>query len=299
MKQEVAGDGQEGGVEGQEEEEEAAGGGDPPGGRGGAGSGGPRGAAAGGGIGGGGRGGGRPRGAAEGGGGDPGGSDDSDSDPEPDLGRHPRRWRAWANRRARERAMRQANEFVQSMLAQRRPEEPQDKDCKVSDPDPFKGDPEDLERFLLQITNKFIMEPRLFSDDVRKIRFAGQLMKDRAYKWYRAYHLQISSRDATRIRGDIELDPQYASWDRFEASLRATFGERITRKEAVREWERLCHTTSIDDFVDEITRLMWVTGFEGQQVEDKTERGLNDVIHLEWAKLPNKPYGIAEQLALL
>ena len=107
--------------------------------------------------------------------------------------------------------MRQANEFVQSMLAQRHPEEPQDKDCKVSDPDPFKGDHEDLERFLLQITNKFIMEPRRFSDDVRKIRFAGQLMKDRAYKWYRAYHLQISSRDATRIRGDIELDPQYAS----------------------------------------------------------------------------------------
>ena len=185
------------------------------------------------------------------------------------------------------------------MLAQRRPKEPQDKDWKVSDPDPFKGDPEDLERFLLQITNKFIMEPRRFLDDVRKVRFAGQLMKDRAYKWYRAYHLQISSRDATRIRGDIELDPQYASWDRFEASLRATFGERITRKEAVREWERLRHTTSIDDFVDEITRLMWVTGFEGQQVEDKIERGLNDVMHLEWAKLPNKPYGIAEQLALL
>ena len=125
------------------------------------------------------------------------------------------------------------------------------------------------------------------------------MIKDRAYKWYRAYHLQISSRDATRIRGDIEPDPQYASWDRFEASLRATFGERITRKEAVREWERLRHTTSIDDFMDEITRLMWVTGFEGQQVEDKIERGLNDVMHLEWAKLPNKPYGIAEQLTLL
>ena len=158
--------------------------------------------------------------------------------------------------------MRQVNEFVQSMLAPRRPEEPQDKDCKVSDLDPFKGDPADLDRFLLQITNKFIMEPRRFSDDVRKIRFACQLMKDRAYKWNRVYHLQISSRDATRIRGDIELDPQYASWDRFEAAQRATFGEKITRKKAVREWERLRHTTNIDDFVDEITRLMWVTGFE-------------------------------------
>ena len=124
-------------------------------------------------------------------------------------------------------------------------------------------------------------------------------MKNRAYKWYRAYYLQISSRDATRIRGDIELDPQYASWDRFEASLRATFVKRITRKEAVREWERILHTTSSDDFVDEITRLMWVTGFEGQQVEDEIERGLNDVMYQELSKLPNKRYRIAKQLALL
>ena len=44
---------------------------------------------------------------------------------------------------------------------------------------------------------------------------------------------------------------------------------------------------------------MWVTDFEGQQVLDKIEPGLNDVLHLEWGKLPYKPYGIAEQLALL
>ena len=41
-------------------------------------------------------------------------------------------------------------------------------------------------------------------------------------------------------------------------------GKRITLKEAVREWKRLRHTTSSDHFVDEITRLMWVTSFEGQ-----------------------------------
>ena len=87
-------------------------------------------------------------------------------------------------------------------------------------------------------------------------------MMDRAYRWYSAYYLQISSQNAARIRGIIELDPQYASWDRFEASLRATFGKRITRKEAIRDWEKLCHATSINDFVDKITRLMWVTGFE-------------------------------------
>ena len=93
------------------------------------------------------------------------------------------------------------------------------RDCKVKDPEPFTGDSEDLERFLLQVDNKFEMEPNRFRDDVRKIRYAGQLMKDRAHKWYRAYHLQISERDAIRVRGPIELDPCYADWDRFEATL--------------------------------------------------------------------------------
>ena len=103
--------------------------------------------------------------------------------------------------------MRQATEFVQSMLAQRRPEEPQDKDCKVSDPNPFKGDPVDLERFLLQITNKFIIEPWRFIDDVRKFRFAGQLIKHWAYRLYCAYDLHISSQNIARISVVIELKP--------------------------------------------------------------------------------------------
>ena len=102
--------------------------------------------------------------------------------------------------------------------------------CKLKDPMPFTGDPEDLKRFLLQVDNKFDMEPNRFRDDVRKIRYAGQLMKDRAHKWYRAYHLQISERDATKVRGPIDLDPRYTDWDRFEATLRATFGVRVIRE---------------------------------------------------------------------
>ena len=124
-------------------------------------------------------------------------------------------------------------------------------------------------------------------------------MKDRAYRWYRAYHQQISCQDVVSIRGIIELDPQYASWDRFEASLRAIFGVSITRKVAVQDGEKLRHTTSMDDFVDEITRLIWMTGFEGQAVCDKIEQGLNNVLHLEWAKIPNKLYVVTEQLAMI
>jgi len=101
------------------------------------------------------------------------------------------------------------------------------------------------------------------------------------------------------VRGSAELDPQFASWDRFEASLRASFGERVTRAQAVRTWDRLKHKESIDDFIDELSRLMWLTGYEGEVVEDKIPQGLNDTMALEWAKVARKPYELGDQLALL
>jgi hypothetical protein len=116
--------------------------------------------------------------------------------------------------------MRNAAQFFGGLRPQEQPAA--QRDCKVKDPEPFKGEPEDLERFLLQLENKFAMEPVRYGDDVRKIRYAGQLMKDRAHKWYRSYHLQISLRDATRVHGPVDLDPRFANWDLFEASLRAT-----------------------------------------------------------------------------
>ena len=255
------------------------------------------GAGAGGGAGGGG--GQQPPRVAGGGGGDPDPDSDADSDPEPDHGRHPRRWQARVRRRAEHQALRDAAQYFQGIMPQQQQVPADQRDCKVMNPEPFTGDPEDLERFLLQVDNKFEMEPNRFHDEVRKIRYAGQLLKDSVHKWYRAYHLQISERDATRVRGPIDLDPRYADWDRFEATLRATFDERVTREQATIEWEKLRHTTSIDDFVDEITRLMWITGYEGYTVEDKIRNGLNDVMVVEWAQVAQKPREVGEQLALL
>ena len=200
-------------------------------------------------------------------------------------------------RRAEKQAFEQAAHYFRGLIGPQ--QQPQLRDCKVPDPEPFKGDPEDLDRFILQVENKFVMEPTRFGTDVIKIRYTGQLLKDKAYRWYKAYHLQISSRDAFRVRGTYDLDPQFASWDRFEASLRSSFGERITRAQAVREWDKLRHRDSIDDFIDELSRLMWLTGYEGEVVGDKIREGLNDTMALEWAKVAQKPREIGEQLVVL
>lgn len=192
--------------------------------------------------------------------------------------------------------MKDAAQYFGTLL--QRPVAPQ-QDFKTPDPKHFKGDPEDLDRFLHQLEDKFSLEPARFAEDITKIRYTGQRLEGKAYKWYRAYHLQISHRDAFRIRGVRELDPQYASWDRFESALRSSFGERITRMQAVREWDKLKHKDSVDDFVDEITRLMWLTGYEGQVVQDKVRQGLNSELAMEWAKVARKPRDLGEQLALL
>ena len=235
---------------------------------------------------------------AGGGGGDPD-DDDSDTDPEPDPERQPKRWRAWVRRTERMKALQEFSERLGK--AQPPPPPPQEKqtDFKTPDPKAFKGEADDLDRFLQQLENKFSMEPRRFRSDLNKIRFTGQLLEGKAAKWYKSYHLQISSREAFRVRGIRELDPVYARWDRFEASLRASFGERITRDQGVREWHRLRHTDSIDDFVDEINRLTWVTGYGGEVIEDKLKHGLNEELGKEWAKLAHKPADIGEQLATL
>ena len=95
-------------------------------------------------------------------------------------------------RRAERQALQDAAQYFRGIMPQQQQVPADQRDCKVKDPEPFTGDPEDLESFLLQVYNKFRIKPNRFRVDVRKIRYPGQHMKDRAHKWYRAYHLQIS-----------------------------------------------------------------------------------------------------------
>src|SRR5258708_5827239 len=49
----------------------------------------------------------------------------------------------------------------------------EERSVKAPQPSPFKGDPEDLERFLQQLENIFALENRTFKEDIRKIPQAG------------------------------------------------------------------------------------------------------------------------------
>jgi hypothetical protein len=83
------------------------------------------------------------------------------------------------------------------------------------------------------------------------------------------------------------------------ASLRSSFGSRFTREKAVHEFEKLEHSTGIDAFLDELTRLIWQTCYSDDVVKDKISRSLNKELYKHWSKVLDKPDSLAGWLIRL
>ena len=94
--------------------------------------------------------------------------------------------------------------------------------AKMPEPAPFKGDPEDLERFLRQLTNTFSLDPTYFRDDLIKNKYTSNLLSHSdkwtsPSKWYKSYHLKIdedAARDMPGYRPGL-MDPVWKTWARF------------------------------------------------------------------------------------
>lgn len=100
-------------------------------------------------------------------------------------------------------------------------------DVRTPDPKPFKGEPDGLDRFLLQLENKFILEP-----------------------------------------SRLDTNP-------------------------------VSQSSGIDEFIDELSRLVRITGYGWIVVKDKLRDSLDYELAMEWARQMQKPAEIGEQLALL
>ena len=79
----------------------------------------------------------------------------------------------------------------------------EERPVKAPQPSPFKRDPKDLERFLRQLENVFVLEHRTFQQDIRKIHYAANLLhrnKDDKFgdlaSWYESYYLKIDANTA-------------------------------------------------------------------------------------------------------
>jgi hypothetical protein len=145
-----------------------------------------------------------PAGGVAGGAPDPGdssGDDGEDGEPNPCC--YPNRWKSW-QRKPIKKDLEMVG-FVDAVRAvvgkdKKKDDEPTSTG-KSPDPQSFDGYPEELERFLRQLSNKFALERKHSKQDIDKNRYASLLLKGNAAKWYEAYHLHIDSSTANYIRG--------------------------------------------------------------------------------------------------
>ena len=220
-------------------------------------------------------------------------SDDSNSDPE--VGKPPK------EKATSEKLL---EKYIDAMI---RNHKGRDK-VEAPKPEPYKGYPVDLERFLRQLENVWVLEPHKYKKDITKIRYAANLLHRNTtdkhrdpVKWYEAYHPKIDLAAAQRLPGGARatLDPVWSTWSVFVEFLRSSFATRVGREQAVNQWHELKDTDSIDDFLDSLTNLMWRTGYTEEMAKDQLNRGLNREVGLAWSQTPQKPRSLHEQMALI
>ena len=247
-----------------------------------------------------------PPSRAAGGAPDPDGSDSDDSDddrprkPGPNASQD--KWRAYYRAKAKLEAKRLADRrLLKHLLQQKGSASGPTNVVKAPDPEKFSGKAEDLERFLRQLDVKFSLEKHRFAEDLTKIKYTSLLFTGEAAKWYEAYHLYMYPSAKDVLPGaPRRVDAQWTTWKHFQQALRDSFGSRVSREQAVKDWEKLRHTTSIDDFLDTLVRLAWRTGYKETTImEDKIRHGLNHELGKQWAQTYPKPKTIGEQIALL
>ena len=158
-----------------------------------------------------------------------------------------------------------------------------------------------VEDFLWNLDCKFQIEGRAWvNNDQAKSRFASSCLSGKARDWFRAYRYQVNPDEARRVGLSTQaLDKRYWSWVFFEEQLRRAFGTKDMKEKALKKWEALSHTGSIDEFCDEIERLMWVVDLSQTSIEHKLAISLKYELRKDWAKALNKPSNIMDQLSLL
>lgn len=236
-------------------------------------------------------------------GGGGGGPDSSDSDEssEPDLRRDPEGWERWfKSKRALYKARKGKRAVPRSDLSDAE-EEPKHQG-RMEKVEAFSGESSsyDVEDFLWNLGSKFAIEKRAWTNDQTKIRYASSCLTGKARTWFRGYRVQVNPGEAKRAgRDSLRMDPKFWTWAYFEAQLRRSFGSKDQKEAALRKWDALTHTGTIDEFCNEVELLMWIVGLNQTAIEHKIRSSLKYELRKDWAKVQNKPASLLDQLSLL
>ena len=84
---------------------------------------------------------------------------------------------------------------------------------------PFNGDPDDMQRFVLDIETIFDYHRKALNKDMDKIRLLVPLLKGKAKNWYENIHANINKHAASRQGMPLDKKSSLRKWEVFFAHL--------------------------------------------------------------------------------
>ena len=164
----------------------------------------------------------------------------------------------------------------------------------------FKGDPDDMRRFVNDVETKLEYHRKALVKDMDKIRLIVPLLEGKAKKWYEGLHPHIHKSAADRLKIPFDKNHPFRKWANFFDGLQMSFGGSLSRDCSVAEWNKLRHTPGkIDDYLDAILRLMWSCGYGGEVIKDKIKAGLSEDLRKAWATKTDHPEEPVQYIAAL
>jgi len=136
--------------------------------------------------------------------------------------------------------------------------------------------------------------------EIQKVSLVIHLLRDTAKEWYKAIHPHIN-KDAAKRQG-IKFDPknELRTWEAFRKRLEDSFGSRLDRNRALREWSQLyMKDGKVDRFIDELIRLAPVLEYSGEFVKHWERMGMTDVLNSGWSMKTPHPVAYMNYLDLL
>ena len=117
------------------------------------------------------------------------------------------------------------HKYVKAMIADQKRRDKAD----TSEPQTYKSDPEDLERFIRQLKNMLVLQSHKYQKHITMIRYAANPQQKNGtnqhrdpLKWYKTYYPKIDVAAAPcRLLGGAKatLDPVWSIWSVFLVSL--------------------------------------------------------------------------------
>ncbi|KAI5845800.1 hypothetical protein DFP73DRAFT_593960 [Morchella snyderi] len=202
-----------------------------------------------------------PRGRSGAGAPDPGDDDSDSSDDEPRDWNDRRERRQWLKRRDR-RLLRTIRDFfdlsrpvgLSATIPARLPPK------KSIAPEPFKGEPDDLDRFIRALEGVFELDKAHYVSDMDKISYTSSLLRDRASKWYETIHAHVNEEAAKRLGLSFDSNSPCRKWSHFLGK--------------------------IDEFIDKSIELVMRTGYTDEaSIKDHILQCLHRDLYREWAKV--------------